>query len=274
MIDVANAIAFNNAQAQGQSKYYKLSKEKIDEYSKSLQETNKQLTQLDKFATLSGNKSYQLGEWVSIDPNTEEGQKNIEEAKALQVEYHKIIIVLEKVGQVMDFILNLISNLGTESGKFGLSLLTSLLSFFSPLATIISLFISFQTLMSDAGIGAKALAGIIMTLTATFAALAVAKSFMINSAKGLTTAALIGASIGGVLAVVSGMAGEAMQNPAIKSYVNNATSNSSLASQLSTNTASNSSTNQTVVNLSIDGKKFATAVAQPMAEELRKNNYI
>ena len=272
LINVANAIAYNNAVTQGQSEYYKLSKEKIDEYTESLNKANNQLTQLDKFASLSGKKSYILGEIVSIDPNTEEGQKNIAEAEALNNIYTEAITTIKNLTFVLQGLLDLITLIGDKGSGIGGSLLLIIYSFLSPIGKVIALFKSFSTLMSDASIGSKLLAGAVLTLTTAFIGLAIAKEF----AKGhIVKAMAIGALAGGAITAatigISGISSYYKSLDSEESSYNNATSNSSVGSQFASDTTNYSNKNLNI-QLILDGKTFANATAPYMGEALSKWN--
>lgn len=79
-IDVANEMSRQNAIAKGQATYYKINKDAVNDYAKSLTQLSGNLSQLDKFATLSGKNTPILGGNVDIAEQsgiTEESQQKL-----------------------------------------------------------------------------------------------------------------------------------------------------------------------------------------------------
>ena len=280
MIDLANAIAFNNAQAQGQTEYYKLSREKIDEYTKSLQKANTQLTQLDKFATLSGKKSFALGEVVNIDPNTEEGLKNIEKAKDEIADVSGIVSSLQIVFNFIGKISNAIQSLDKDFLTFVGFVIAGISSVVSPFGALMSLFASFIIIMSKSSAGAKSLAFVLASLAGAFLAVAIAKSLMKDpTPKGLAIAGAIGAGgaflIGTALAIGSAIKqGKAEANQSSGSAYSDATSNSNSRWAQFAQTSSSGSTAREQGDVYIDGQKAGKILAPYIHSNLQKLNLI
>lgn len=281
MIDLANAIAFNNAQAQGQTEYYKLSREKIDEYTKSLQKANKQLTQLDKFATLSGKKSFALGEVVNIDPNTEEGIANIKEGEKLNETYTEFVTTLNTIKNILEDIIGVFKKLGSKGSVAILGIAFAVGAIANPLTGILAMFGSFMVLMSDASIGAKALAGTILTLAGAFTALAIAKAFNISKTKGLAIAALIGGAVGGAITGIGLMVNNSSKTSESGSSDTLTTDTSSsyssaMSSSQTLSTTSNEGTSVTtqVKEIIMDAKKVGEMVVDTVIYNAKKRNLI
>lgn len=138
LINLANIQSQNMAALKGQTQYYKISAHAIEDYAKSLQEANGQLTQLDKFATLQGNKP-EIGKMVDINEdvstdwltgginsitfdNLEELSKKLKEAQGIidniQAGFKKAGEIIEQFGA--KGIISIIAVIG------GLKLMTSL----------------------------------------------------------------------------------------------------------------------------------------------------
>lgn len=239
-IQVANAISLSNAQSKGQTEYFKLSKDAIERYSKSLKETNNQLTQLDKFATLTGKKNIPLGEMVEINDKTI--QEQLDESKPAQdtIAFFKTLTtVLEGVAWFINFI----------SGEIGQILLVvgaGLLSFLSPVFAVITAINTIITLFSDASWFAKALAGVLLAVASAFLIMRISAG-----AIGLGTALVIGGVIGAGVGLVG-------------SLVSSATSSTG-ASIPTTNSNQNSFTN---------GINDLTSTYSSQSQSLKGNVYI
>lgn len=217
-IQVANAISLSNAQSKGQTEYFKLSKDAIERYSKSLKETNNQLTQLDKFATLSGKKNIPLGEMVEINDKTI--QEQIDESKPAQ----DTIAFFKTLTTVLEGVAWFISFISGEIGQILLVVGAGLLSFLSPVFAVITVISTIITLFSEASWFAKILAGVL---------LAVAAAFLIMRISAGKVSFLTALGIGGVIGAGVGLVG---------SLVSSATSSSG-ASIPTTNSNQNSFTN-------------------------------
>lgn len=198
-IDIANAISYTNAKASEQSTFFQLSKEKIDEYAKSLQKTNKQLSQLDKFATLSGSSSTPiLGEMVEVSEASDKVIKDTEK-------YQKVIDFFEKVNGVITKVFDgaeKLFNFVSDNFELVIGLSYALLTALNPLASAI---VSLGILMSDAAPAVKILAGTMLALSGALIAVGIAKEFTKNPYAGLVAAG-IGATLAvGIGALVAGM---------------------------------------------------------------------
>lgn len=198
-IDIANAISYTNAKASEQSTFFQLSKEKIDEYAKSLQKTNKQLSQLDKFATLSGSSSTPiLGEMVEVSEASDKVIKDTEK-------YQKVIDFFEKVNGVITKVFDgaeKLFNFVSDNFELVIGLSYALLTALNPLASAI---VSLGILMSDAAPAVKILAGTMLALSGALLAVGIAKEFTKNPYAGLVAAG-IGATLAvGIGALVAGM---------------------------------------------------------------------
>lgn len=197
MTAVANAMALANAEAEGQSKYFKLSSDKIKEYTKSAQQANKQLSQLDKFATLSGNKTTPLGDWVEINEETKKQQE--EESEPYK----------DSINNTTDFIkslkdlINTIKELDTTQALTIVSLLSGLASLVSPFGRIASLLVNFSILSSDASREAKSMAQAMIALSFALIGLGIAKQFFKSPMAGVIAAsagAIVGLGISSIVA--------------------------------------------------------------------------
>ena len=198
-IDIANAISYTNAKANEQSTYFQLSKEKIDEYAKSLQKTNKQLSQLDKFATLSGGSSTPiLGEMVEVSEASDKVIKDTEKYQKVIDFFDKVNGVVEKVFKGAEKLFDFVS----ENFELVIGLAYGLLTALNPLASAI---VSLGVLMSDASPGVKLLAGTMLALSGALLAVGIAKEFAKSPYAGIIAAG-VGATLAvGIGALVAGM---------------------------------------------------------------------
>lgn len=198
-IDIANAISYTNAKANEQSTYFQLSKEKIEEYAKAIQKTNKQLSQLDKFATLSGGSSTPiLGEMVEVSEASDKVIKDTEKYQKVIDFFDKVNGVITKVFKGAEKLFNFVS----ENFELVIGLSYALLTALNPLASAI---VSLGILMSDAAPAVKILAGTMLALSGALLAVGIAKEFTKNPYAGLVAAG-IGATLAvGIGALVAGM---------------------------------------------------------------------
>lgn len=198
-IDIANAISYTNAKANEQSTYFQLSKEKIEEYAKAIQKTNKQLSQLDKFATLSGGSSTPiLGEMVEV---SEASDKVIKDTQ----KYQKVIDFFEKVNGVITKVFDgaeKLFNFVSENFELVIGLSYALLTALNPLASAI---VSLGILMSDAAPAVKILAGTMLALSGALLAVGIAKEFTKNPYAGIAAAIIGGGLATGIGAMVGSM---------------------------------------------------------------------
>lgn len=199
-IDIANAISYTNAKANEQSTYFQLSKEKIDEYAKSLQKTNKQLSQLDKFATLSGGGSSTpiLGEMVEVSEASDKVIKDTEKYQKVIDFFDKVNGVIEKVFKGAEKLFNFVS----ENFELVIGLAYGLLTALNPLASAI---VSLGVLMSDASPAVKVLAGTMLALSGALLAVGIAKEFTKNPYAGIAAAVIGGGIATGIAAMVGSM---------------------------------------------------------------------
>ena len=201
-IDIANAISYTNAKASEQSTYFQLSKEKIEDYAKAIQKTNKQLSQLDKFATLSGGSSSPiLGEMVEVSEASDKVIKDTEK-------YQKVIDFFDKVNGVITKVFNgaeKLFNFVSDNFELVIGLSYALLTALNPLASAI---VSLGVLMSDAAPGVKLLAWTLLTLSGALIAVGIAKEFTKNPYAGIA-AAIAGALVAGTIGAIVGATSDA-----------------------------------------------------------------
>lgn len=209
-LNMANAMSLSNAQLKGQSQFFELSKEKIDAYAKSLRSTNKQLSQLDKFATLNGSQAVDLGGYRDVADVTEEETKNLakyeESISSIRTLLDSLVEIGKALGEVFKFI-------GEHIELIGAALLIAL-TVTQPLLVALG---SWVVLMSKASPVAKALAGVLMTLAGAFIGIGIASAF----AKDPLYGAVAGVFAGGVTAVISSIIG---------SFINSGSSSASTSS--------------------------------------------
>ena len=196
LLNVANYMSATNAVAKGQSEYFELDAQKIREYSESLEEANKQLTQLDKFATLTSKSNYSLGNWKDIqdfdfenvDQDTKKTTKSIENLSNAIKTLVNWLVKLEIDG--IASIILLITTIGSLTNPIGLA--------FNALGALILLFTSSKPIV-------KALSTAVLALAGAFIALGIAKAFLKNPYNGLIVAgwgATIGIGIAGIASTI------------------------------------------------------------------------
>lgn len=201
-IDIANAISYTNAKASEQSTFFQLSKEKIDEYAKSLQKTNKQLSQLDKFATLSGSSSTPiLGEMVEVSEASDKVIKDTEKYQKVIDFFDKVNGVITKVFKGAEKLFNFVA----DNFELVIGLSYALLTALNPLASAI---VSLGILMSDAAPGVKLLAWTLLTLSGALIAVGIAKEFSKNPHAGIA-AAIAGTLVAGTIGAIVGATSDA-----------------------------------------------------------------
>ena len=198
-IDIANAISYTNAKANEQSTYFQLSKEKIEEYSKAIQKTNKQLSQLDKFATLSGGSSTPiLGEMVEVSEASDKVIKDTEKYQKVIDFFDKVNGVITKVFKGAEKLFNFVA----DNFELVIGLSYALLTALNPLASAI---VSLGILMSDAAPAVKILAGTMLALSGALLAVGIAKEFTKNPYAGIAAAIIGGGLATGIGAMVGTM---------------------------------------------------------------------
>ena len=195
-LNFANAISYANAKLNGQSQYFELSKEKIDAYTKSLKNSNKQLSELDKFATLNGNSKADLGNYVDIADASKEIVEN-------QDEYQNIVHFVQTISDIIGVIIKGAKDLFEfirDNINWLVPAIALVVTAMNPLLGFLG---SLITLMSDASTGAKLLAAFCMTLAGALIGVGIAKTFAFNPVAGLA----IGAAAGALAASISAIAG-------------------------------------------------------------------
>ena len=195
-LNFANAISYANAKLNGQSQYFELSKEKIDAYTKSLKNSNKQLSELDKFATLNGSSKADLGNYVNIADASKEIVEN-------QDEYQKIVDFVQTISDIIGVIIKGAKDLFEfvrDNINWLVPAIALVVTAMNPLLGFLG---SLITLLSDASTGAKLLAAFCMTLAGALIGVGIAKTFAFNPVAGLA----IGAAAGALAASISAIAG-------------------------------------------------------------------
>lgn len=196
-LNFANAISYANAKLNGQSQYFELSKEKIDAYTKSLKNSNKQLSELDKFATLNGNSKADLGNYVDIADASKEIVEN-------QDEYQKIVDFVQTISDIIGVIIKGAKDL-FEFVRDNINwLVPAIAVVVTAMNPLLGLLGSLITLMSDASTGAKLLATFCMTLAGALIGVGIAKTFAFKPVAGLA----IGAAAGALFATILGTVGD------------------------------------------------------------------
>lgn len=278
-IDVANYMSRQNALTQGQATYYKINKKAVDDYAKSLTALSGNLSQLDKFATLSGTNNPILGgqvdvaESVGLDKDTENfvnGLKNL---------FKGLGTILEWVGNnfktVMDLIAALVvGGLGAKTLLFIINLIKGFKDVVSWLKAI-----KLQTGLISAGFALLYMAFFsdlpvaIKTLCGALGGLAVALGVIFALKEGITKGGFAIASLVGVgtgiaaFAVSMGKAADSGSS-ATSSGLSSATNINSLMSGVassggySQSSMVTSGTNNSVGDVYLDNHKVGQVVAQ------------
>ena len=195
-LNFANAISYANAKLNGQSQYFELSKEKIDAYTKSLKNSNKQLSELDKFATLNGSSKADLGNYVDIADASKEIVEN-------QDEYQNIVHFVQTISDIIGVIIKGAKDLFEfvrDNINWLVPAIALVVTAMNPLLGFLG---SLITLLSDASTGAKLLAATCMPLAGAIIGIGIAKTFAFNPVAGLA----IGAAAGALAASISAIAG-------------------------------------------------------------------
>lgn len=196
-LNFANAVSYANAKINGQSQYFELSKEKIDAYTKSLKNSNNQLSELDKFATLNGSSKADLGNYVDIADASKEIVEN-------QDEYQKIVDFVQTISDIIGVIIKGAKDLFEfvrDNINWLVPAIALVVTAMNPLLGFLG---SLITLMSDASTGAKLLAAFCMTLAGALIGVGIAKTFAFNPVAGLA----IGAAAGALFATILGTVGD------------------------------------------------------------------
>lgn len=194
-LNFANAISYANAKLNGQSQYFELSKEKIDAYTKSLKNSNKQLSELDKFATLNGSSKADLGGYVDIADASKEIVEN-------QDEYKNIVDFVQTISDIIGVIIKGAKDLFEfvrDNIDWLVPAIALVITAMNPLLGILG---SIITLMSDAGTNAKLLAAACMTLAGAIIGIGIATHFAKNPLAGLAAGAIGGALFASIFAMI------------------------------------------------------------------------
>lgn len=194
-LNFANAISYANAKLNGQSQYFELSKEKIDAYTKSLKNSNKQLSELDKFATLNGSSKADLGGYVDIADASKEIVGN-------QDEYKNIVDFVQTISDIIGVIIKGAKDLFEfvrDNIDWLVPAIALVITAMNPLLGILG---SIITLMSDADTGAKLLAAACMTLAGAIIGIGIATHFAKNPLAGLAAGAIGGALFASIFAMI------------------------------------------------------------------------
>lgn len=215
-IDVANEMSRQNAIAKGQATYYKINKDAVNDYAKSLTQLSGNLSQLDKFATLSGTNTPILGGNVDIAEQsgiTEESQGKL---KLFQK-------VLKGIGDIITYVKDnfdeIIKSLGTFIGLLiGAKLIIGIGNLVKGFGEILNFMknINLQSIgliagvsllaiafSSDLPVALKVLAGAFGGLIATLAVVYALKEGISHGVA--WTIASFGAMIGGIGAFIAGL---------------------------------------------------------------------
>lgn len=198
LLDFANAMSLANAQAKGESQYYKLSSDSIKEYAKSLKQANQQLSQLDKFATLSGSNSAKLGTWESVDDLLPEDEDIAEKYKTTTDFFlnlsDTIKDVMKSIGEVFVWFGENIKTIITLAGL--------LISAVNPIAGAI---IGFGAAALGTSTEAKILGSSMLALAGGFIGVGIAKAFAANPFYGAAVGVAAGAMVGVITSIASSL---------------------------------------------------------------------
>lgn len=228
-LEVANAISITNAVSQNQAQYFKLNAESIENYAKSLQTANGQLTQLDKFATLTkGTPAF--GTMVNI---TNEDIANLDKATNKYSTLIGVFKTLEGVviglGNAIKWWQSLTVESKTQIVNAVLAISAVMLYAFSPIKTLVgliggALLSLVAVLSSDVPSGTKVAIGAFAALTV---GLAIAYALSEGLQKGIIGAAAAVAGMATIAAAASALGSQVADNgssvvstPSIGSYNN------------------------------------------------------
>lgn len=254
-LNFANAVSYANAKINGQSQYFELSKEKIDAYAKSLKNSNKQLSELDKFATLNGTQKADLGGYVDIADASNEIVKN-------QGKYEEIVEFVQELSDIIGTIIKGVKDIfefARDNINWLVPTIALIVTAMNPLLGVLG---SIITLLSDASDGAKILAIGCMTLAGAMIGVGIAKAFMANPLIGLGIGAVGGALAASILTIVGSMNTGSSSATSSSSSMNYSGTSLSGSSDLysgieSASTKAYSSAGATTIqgNVYIDGQK-------------------
>lgn len=211
-IDVANEMSRQNAIAKGQATYYKINKDAVNDYAKSLTQLSGNLSQLDKFATLSGTNTPILGGNVDIAEQsgiTEESQGKLKLfQKILKGIGNLISYVEENFDKVINTIKTFILLIVGSQIAIGIS---NLVKGFGSILDFIKN-IKIQSLLLYGGLAMLAVAFTsdlpiaIKALVGALGGLAIALSIIVGLKEATTKSVGAIISIGAILGAVAGLA--------------------------------------------------------------------
>lgn len=266
-LNFANAVSYANAKLNGQSQYFELSKEKIDAYTKSLKNSNKQLSELDKFATLNGSSKADLGGYVDIADASKEIVEN-------QDEYQKIVSFVQTISDIIGVIIKGAKDLFEfvrDNIDWLVPAIALVITAMNPLLGFLG---SLITLMSDASGSAKFLAAVCMTLAGALIGVGIAKTFVKNPLAGLAAGAIGGALAASISAIAGALnTGSLSAMPTLSSMNYSGTSLSGSSDLYSgiekASTRAYSSSGATTVqgNVYIDGQKAGKIMSNSVFAE-------
>lgn len=264
-LNFANAISYANAKINGQSQYFELSKEKIDAYTKSLKNSNKQLSELDKFATLNGSSKADLGGYVDIADASKEIVEN-------QDEYKNIVDFVQTISDIIGVIIKGAKDLFEfvrDNIDWLVPAIALVITAMNPLLGILG---SIITLMSDADTGAKLLAAACMTLAGAIIGIGIATHFAKNPLAGLAAGAIGGALFASIFAMIGDVNNglNPFRAPSLNLSGTSLSGSSDLYSGIEkANTKAYSSSGATTVqgNVYIDGQKAGKIMSNSVFAE-------
>ncbi len=270
LLNVANYMSATNAVAKGQSEYFELDAQKIREYSKSLEEANKQLTQLDKFATLTSKSNYSLGNWKDIQDfdfeNVDEGTKEL--AKSF-----------EDISNLIMGVVKALNTLGVDGTATIVLLITALGGIFNPISAIISGIGAMILLFSSSNPLIKEFAKGLMILSGAFIGLGVAKAFAQDWKKGLVVGAIAGGVVASILSMVNNLANGRMAGQGYKYFPISSSSSSNSGGQSlmeGITSANNNGSNAYQIqsgDVYLDTTKVGRVLAPQINVSSQKRNY-
>ena len=252
LINLANATNLLNAEEKGQDEYFKINKEAIDDYTKSINNLSGQLTELDKFATLSKSTPI-FGEMAKItEDDKNELSEYTEKVKGLESIFGVVSDTAEDLG---DWLVEQIQNDTLDDWIYGIAL--ALLALNGSLGLVTAGVAGFFILTApNASASLKGFISIIWGLVAAFAALAIVKNTAINPLKGLAIAGSIGLAVAGIASTIGSISsasnGLSWQDSPTKSIISSNKGALGLIGtgySLYSNAASGAGTQATITNL-------------------------
>lgn len=301
-VNFANRQAQAQAILKGEAEYYKISTAAIEDYAKSLQEANGQLTQLDKFATLQGNKPM-IGKMVDVGENPltdwftgEDNELNSEFIRLLEEKLPIIGQLFKDIGGVIAWVVGKITDLYANFQKLGITGkdlflgLVGVISLFSgKLGFLVTIFTSLVTLFDkEASPAAKVLASGLLAAATAMAAFAVYSAFAKSAVLGwitLTGVLAAGTALGVFAGVSANYTPPSTGSVSTPSYTNgydyingrmyNANETAMGSIERNTEATASGRGEALVVNteLNIDGTSFAKATTKAIVHEAKTAGY-